>query len=181
MNTAFKRLRALCLATTAFAVASAATVWTGQDLLTVTEEIFKATVVAVEDGDSVTVDESGQRSQFHLDGVDAPELAQRFGPEAKAFLGRLVIGKLVTIRLRSRSPRGEESIARLEVNGSDVSVALIRSGMARYCGRHADDPVLQRAENDAQETKRGLWSTPAGILPWQYRGVTNCWQEKKGG
>jgi endonuclease YncB( thermonuclease family) len=178
MHTAFKRLRT-CLVTTALGVASGAAAWAGQDLLTVTEEVFNARVVAVEDGDSVTVDESGERRRLHLDGVDAPELAQRFGPEAKAFLDRLVNGKLVTIRLRSRSPRGEESIARLEVNGSDVSAALIRNGMARYCGQHADDRELQRAENDAQATKRGLWSTAASTPPWQYRGVANCWQEKK--
>jgi micrococcal nuclease len=180
MNTAL-RLGTLGLVTTALGIASFAAAWTAQDLLTVTEEVFNATVVAVEDGDSVTVDESGERRRLHLDGVDAPELAQRFGPEAKAFLDRLVNSKLVTVRLRSRSPRGEESIARLEVNGSDVSAALIRNGMARYCGQHADDRELQRAENDAQAAKRGLWSTVASTPPWQYRGVANCWQEKQDG
>jgi endonuclease YncB( thermonuclease family) len=149
-----------------------------QELVTAVEEISSATVVAVSDGDTVTARENGLQLILHLDGVDAPELKQRFGSEAQAYLSELVANRMVTVRVRSRAPHGGESLARLEVAGADVSAMILQRGFARYCSRFADDPQLRRAEAEARKAGRGLWADPNAPAPWVYRGVRECWQEK---
>lgn len=148
-----------------------------QDQLTVVEEVFKATVTAIEDGDSVVVTTGNERSTLHLAGVDAPELSQAGGPEAKAFLSDLVLGKAVTVRLKNASERS----ATIELNGSDLSAALIRNGMAWHCPRFTADRELTSAEADARKAKRGLWNVARPTPPWLFRGAGACWQQQKKG
>lgn len=173
--------QAACLFSAVFACAALVSAYQVQDsLLLVREEIFRATISAIEDGDSVTVHDGQRDLRVHLEGIDAPELSQPNGADAKAFLTTLAAGQRVIVRVTGRAPAGGESFARLEVKGSDLSVTLLRSGMAWYCARHAEDAELARAERAAREAKRGLWSAPNSTAPWQYRGTTTCYQEKKG-
>ena len=149
-----------------------------QDPILVAEEVFQATVTAVEDGDTLAVKTANAESVVvQIASVDAPELSQPGGPEAKAFLTKLVLGKIVTVRLQSTVDRS----ARVEIAGTDISAALIRNGMAWHCPRYADDRELTIAESDARTSKRGLWSTPRPTPPWLYRRAGACWQEKSEG
>jgi endonuclease YncB( thermonuclease family) len=142
----------------------------------VAEEVFPATVLAIDDGDSVVVKTTTEQVPVRVDGVDAPEMAQPGGPEAKAFLSSLLLGKTVTVRVKNHRERS----ARLEVDGADVSATLIRSGMAWHCPRFTNDTVLTSAEAEARAAKRGLWSAARPTPPWLYRGAGACWQEEKG-
>jgi endonuclease YncB( thermonuclease family) len=151
----------------------------GQDLGLVAEEVFQATVTAVEDGDSLIVKSlaGGDTSTVHIAGVDAPELTQPGGEDAKTFLRDLVAGRTVTVRLTSVSER----LARIEINGSDISVSLIKAGMAWHCPRFADESDLTAAEADARQARRGFWKLRQPTPPWLHRGVGACWQQKTGG
>ncbi len=146
-----------------------------QSLNTVVEEVFSATVTSVLNGDTVIVKSPAEQATVRLAGVDAPELSQPGGSEAQAFLSRLVLGKDVTVRLKSVAER----FARIEIGGADVSAAMIRGGMAWHCARYTDDRDLTNAETDARAAKRGLWSRPAPTPPWLHRGVSACWEDKK--
>jgi endonuclease YncB( thermonuclease family) len=148
-----------------------------QEPLLVAEEVFKATVTSVEDGDSLVVKAAAEQTSIHIVGVDAPEMSQPGGPEAKAFLSALVLGKPVIVRLKSTTER----LATVEVDGTDVSAALIRRGMAWHCPRYTDDRELVSAEAEARAAKRGLWAAPRPTPPWLYRGAGACWQQKKSG
>jgi len=148
-----------------------------QDVLTVREEVSSAVIVRVDDGDSVLAREGTHSIRLHLDGVDAPELSQQFGPEARQYLSELVVNRTIRVRVTARAARDGESRARLELGGVDVSTMLLRRGLARYCGRHSDDSRLQQAEAEARKAGRGLWAQPDLPSPWQHRGVAECWQE----
>lgn len=152
----------------------------GQDALLVNEEVFRARVIQVRDGDSLVVQDL-EDVPLHLDGIDAPEFTQNFGPDARTYLSNLVMGRVVTVRLKSRAPGGLESVARVELNGSDLSLALIQNGMAWYCSRHTEDRTLAGAERAARDAKRGLWNMAERTPPWQHRGSARCWQDQKGG
>jgi endonuclease YncB( thermonuclease family) len=142
----------------------------------VAEEVFTAAVSAIDDGDSIVVQTPQERITVHLANADAPELTQPGGPEARAFLSGLVLGKKVTVRVTS----GLDRLARVESDGADVGAALIRGGMAWHCPRFADDRDLARAEAEARAARRGLWSRPQPTPPWLQRGVGSCWVQKKG-
>ena len=146
-----------------------------QEML-VAEEVFKATVMSVQDGDSLVVKTPDERVTLHLEGVDAPELSQPGGPESKAALSALTLGKTVTVRVKSAAER----VARIELEGSDVSTLLIRSGMAWHCPRYTSDRTLASAEADARASKRGLWRAVRPMPPWLHRGASTCWEERKG-
>jgi endonuclease YncB( thermonuclease family) len=146
-----------------------------QGPILVAEEVFKGTVTAVEDGDSLFVKTASERTAVHLAGVDAPEMSQPGGPEAKKFLSDLVLGKTVTVRLQSVQERS----ARIEADGSDVSAVLIRRGMAWHCPRFSNDRDLTVAEAEARASKRGLWSVERPTPPWLHRGAGACWRQQK--
>jgi endonuclease YncB( thermonuclease family) len=142
----------------------------------VAEEVLQADVSSVEDGDSLVVKTvaTGESVVIHIAGVDAPELSQPGGAEAKGFLGQLLTGKRVTVRLK----RTIEGVARIEIGGSDVSLRLIQSGMAWHCPRFAKEDDLAAAEAEARRAKRGLWSRAQPTPPWLYRGAGVCWQRQ---
>jgi endonuclease YncB( thermonuclease family) len=146
-----------------------------------TEEVFTGIVREVTDGDSLLVREAQQNIRIHLDGVDAPELAQPSGAEAKAFLNDFVQGQSVTVHLRRRGRGGEEGLARVITRGVDLSAELLRRGMAWYCPRQVDDAELVAAERSAREAKKGLWSAPGPTPPWRHRGTEGCGQERPAG
>ena len=144
-----------------------------QGPLLVAEEVFTASVMSVEDGDSVVVKTESEQIAVNLSGVDAPEMSQPGGLQARQFLSDLTLGKTVTVRLTNRVDR----MARLEVAGIDVTEALVRAGMGWHCPRYADDRDLTRAEAEARSAKRGLWSVAQPTPPWLHRGAGACWQQ----
>ena len=145
--------------------------------LLVAEEVFQATVLSIEDGDTMNVRAvaSGEASVIHVGGVDAPELSQPGGAEAKAFLASLVSGKTITVRLKAALER----FAQVEIDGSDLSFLLIKNGMAWHCPRFAKEEGLTAAEAEARSAKRGVWSRPQPTPPWIYRGAGVCWEKQK--
>jgi endonuclease YncB( thermonuclease family) len=149
-----------------------------QDLTAlVGEEVFQATVISVDEGDSLMVRPlmDLEPVRVYISGVDAPELAQPWGAEAKSFLQQLVAGKTVTVRLKAALER----LAQVEVNGAQVSLSLIRNGMAWHCPRFAQENELAASEVEAREARRGLWRESQPTRPWIYRGAGACWQRGK--
>ena len=171
-------MRALWIVTIAIAQAGQAVGPRGaarQEML-VAEEVFKATVMSVADGDTLVVGTSNERLTLHLQGIDAPELSQAGGPESKAALSRLTLGKTVLVRVKS----AVERVARVEVDGSDISATLIRRGMAWHCPRYTNDRELATAEAEARASKRGLWRAARPMPPWLHRGAGTCWEQRTG-
>jgi hypothetical protein len=113
--------------------------------------------------------------RVYISGVDAPELSQPWGPEAKAFLERLVANKTVTVRIRAALER----LAQVEIDGSPISVSVIRSGMGWHCPRFAHENELAAAEAEARQGRRGLWAESQPTRPWIHRGAGACWQRGK--
>jgi micrococcal nuclease len=130
--------------------------------------IADAVVLSVTDGDGIAVRVESRRIRVRLDGIDAPELAQRFGPEARAHLARLVEGRRVTLHLTG-ADQGGRMLARVELDGVDVNVRMVRDGFAWHFTRYSDDGALATAEREARAARRGLWSADAPVAPWEFR------------
>nr|MBI3611672.1 thermonuclease family protein [Nitrospirota bacterium] len=58
---------------------------------------FSGKVVAVSDGDTISVMHEGKAEDVRLNGIDCPEKDQAFGGQATTFTTRLVFGKEVTV------------------------------------------------------------------------------------
>ena len=88
---------------------------------------FTGRVVSVLDGDSLMVLRDGRQVEVRLFGVDAPEGGQAFGSVARRFLSNLVFSKTVVVDVRDID-RYKRSVARVTVDGTDVSLDIIRAG-----------------------------------------------------
>lgn len=129
----------------------------------------QARVYRVIDGDTVELRLDGRMQHAHLHGIDAPELKQPYGPQAKRAVAAMVTGMVVTVRLYGVEPSGILDVDIVLSNRRSVSRALLYEGFAwRRNGAQADAD-LDAAASDAQYAKRGLWSEPNPTAPWVYR------------
>ena len=51
----------------------------------------------------------------------------------------------------------------------DLASELLKEGLAWHYRKYSKDPILQALENNARASKRGLWSQPNAIPPWEWR------------
>ena len=131
-------------------------------------ETFTGKCVGVHDEDSVTVMKAGRAEKIRLEGIDCPELGQDFGTRAKRFTSSLVFGKEVQVKEYSPDRYGR-MVARVSVGGQDVSLEIIKAGLAWHYKRYSSDPTLAGAEERARKAKEGLWSMPNPVPPCDYR------------
>ncbi len=134
-----------------------------------TDAPFAGRVVEVSEGDTLTVLRAGQPLRIRLEGVDAPELSQAFGPQAKEFLTALASGREAQV-----SPKGREAggiVASVAIDGRDLGQQLMTSGFAWHFTRRGVDPTYAASENEARSKRLGLWSDPSPTTPWEYRAA----------
>jgi len=144
---------------------------------TAQQRIITGKVVAVEDGDLLTVlDAEKRQHKIRLDGIDAPESSQAFGAKSKQSLSDLVFGKTVTVT-SSKTDRYGRIVGKVTLHGKDINLEQIRRGMAWFFRRYAhelnrdDARAYEQAEDDARAQRRSLWADPSPVAPWEYRGA----------
>jgi len=126
-------------------------------------------VVAVHDGDTLTVLADRRRIRVRLTDIDAPELGQPFGKRAKVALSDLCFGKRAEMEIRGRD-RYSRTLARVKCEGRDANAEQIRQGYAWVYTRYAPaDSPLYAIELEAKTSRRGLWSDREPIPPWEWR------------
>ena len=133
-----------------------------------TQERFSGSVVGVTDGDTIAVMHAGRAVRVRLEGIDCPERGQDFGQRAKQFTSDMAFGKEAVVGVRNVDRYGR-LVARVTVDGEDVSLALVRSGLAWHYTKYSRDPELAEAEMAAKSAKVGLWSRLDAIPPWEFR------------
>jgi endonuclease YncB( thermonuclease family) len=133
-----------------------------------TVESFEGKVVALADGDTITVLRDRTQVKIRLEGIDAPEKNQAFGNKAKAALSVHVFRKLVTVNATGTDRYGR-TLARVIIDGQDVSALMVREGFAWHYKEYSDDEDLAKLEEQARADKVGLWSEENALPPWEFR------------
>jgi len=54
-------------------------------------------------------------------------------------------------------------------DGRTLNRELVKAGLAWWYQRYSEDESLGRLEAEARAAKRGLWTEPNPIPPWQFR------------
>lgn len=126
-------------------------------------------VVAVHDGDTLTVLDSGRRQhRIRLYQIDAPEKGQDFGSASKKSLSDLVYRRDVTVTLAA-TDRYHREVGTVLLAGSDINLVQVRRGMAWVYRQYAKDPDYFEAERAARSARVGLWRDMKPIPPWEFR------------
>ena len=70
----------------------------------------------------------------------------------------------------SKTDRYGRLVARVILpDGRDLSVELVKAGLAWHYKKYSDDEELARLEDEVRKAKRGLWSEPEPVPPWEWR------------
>lgn len=131
--------------------------------------VYEGRVVGVSDGDTITVLTEGHKQiKVRLAEIDAPEKAQAFGQRSKQALSDLVFGKTVRVEQQDMD-RYRRVVGRVFIGATDVNAEQVRQGMAWVYRQYLRDRTLLTVEKEAREARRGLWSDPHPVPPWEYR------------
>ncbi len=127
-------------------------------------------VVAVTDGDTLTLRlPDGKPVTVRLRDIDAPEICQPWGPEAKAALSELALNKLAILTPSARDSFGRV-VGRITVEELDVGRRLVEDGHAWSTRSRYDRGPLVKQERMAKALGRGLHpQVPKAIPPWEWR------------
>ncbi len=125
-------------------------------------------VVAVHDGDTLTLLTRGRESiKVRLAQIDAPELGQAFGQQAKHTLSGLLFNKKVRVVQEDKDRYGR-LVGTVWVGALDASREQLRLGMAWAYRQYLHDSTLLQIEESARRDRRGLWAERNPTPPWQY-------------
>jgi endonuclease YncB( thermonuclease family) len=124
----------------------------------------------VTDGDTVWVRprEGGAPQQVRIEGIDAPEICQAFGPEARAALASHVLHRRVTVLTRGEDDY-RRTVARLRLGRADVGAWMVSHGYAWSYRFRGDPGPYTREETRARRAGAGLWGTPDPQPPRDFR------------
>lgn len=131
-------------------------------------EDWMGRVVAVHDGDTLLVMRYGQSVSVRLDEIDAPELGQSYGGEAKQSLTELCLGLYADVHVQG-TDKYDRTLGRVRCGGTDVNAEQIRRGYAWFYTQYGRDMSLRELEAAAKARGIGLWSARRPQPPWVFR------------
>ena len=82
-------------------------------------------VVAVADGDTITVLSEGVQHKIRLSGIDAPEKSQTFGNQSKQSLADMVFRKNVTVDYNKRD-KYNRIVGKVLLENQDINLEQIK-------------------------------------------------------
>ncbi len=127
-------------------------------------------VTHVSDGDTVWVQplQGGEVYKLRLQGIDAPEICQPWGPQARAALHALLQGQVVEVQGRYRDTYGR-LLAQLSRQGIDVGAWMVGQGYAwSYSYQHRAG-MYDALQVMAQSQHLGLFADAQAMQPRWFR------------
>ena len=135
-----------------------------------TRQAQSGVVMRVVDGDTVWVrtSASAQPLKVRIEGIDAPEICQPGGVQARDALKARLLGQSVTLTSGARDDYGR-TIGTLHMQGQDMGRWQVAQGNAWvYSYRHRKAPYADEFAR-AQATRRGLFSGGQAEEPRLFR------------
>ena len=114
-------------------------------------------VVAIHDGDTLTILRYGRGVKVRLHAIDAPELSQAYGQRARQSLADLCFGRYVRVESVGQDRYGR-TLAGVECGGLEANAEQLRRGMAWHYTQYSNDAELRAVEAEARRRRVGLWS-----------------------
>lgn len=137
-------------------------------------EVLIGTVIAVHDGDTITVRSESKQIKIRLAGIDAPELNQPFGQDSRKVLREAVLERQVQLDVSKKDKYGRV-VGRVKLNELDINLQQIQFGLAwvypEYLRELAkeDRRLYLEVETSSKKNERGLWSAIDPVAPWLWR------------
>ncbi len=129
------------------------------------EPTLQVEALTVVDGDTFVARDGEGLYLLKLRDIEAPELEQPYGRNARERLAAQVVGRRIVVWPR----KGDGCVipVRVEVGGQDVAEQLLQQGAA-WASPAAPAP-WRRIEALARREEAGLWDGLAPEPPWEFR------------
>lgn len=129
-------------------------------------------------GDKLTIKEGKVKHTILLAGIKAPLDGQPYFHTSVATLKKLVDKKVLKIEWDKINDRCKADrcpkVGRVIESGKDISLEMVRLGMAWHDIRHLDDQTTPErtlygeAEEQARAHRYGLWKQKKPVPPWKF-------------
>ena len=143
-----------------FSVQAEARPWTNEKYITcVATEILNGNLFQC-------VDSKNNQHLIKMADIEAPELEQPFGPEAKKWLKSTIYNQKIMVKVRGSE--NDYVLGELYYQKKNLNREMIRQGLA-WTDRKNGDSMYQRLERDANSNGTGLWSDVFAEYPADFR------------
>jgi len=132
---------------------------------------FVARVIAVHEGDRLTIHHQGRKDTVHLTGIDCPELKQPHGKQAKHATAAYIGNREVVVRNMKQDRQGRMTAEIVLQDGRLIAHELVNEGLAWVQPGTSQDQTLKDMEELARASRKGLWSDPNPIPPWKWKST----------
>ncbi len=134
------------------------------------EGVFYGPLIRVKDGDSLVAKVQGVAMDFRLAEVDAPELDQPYGRQAKQELAAIANGRQL-LMIPIDTDRYGRTVVHVWNGNTYLNAEMVRRGAAWFNVEFAERPALYEVEQEARKAERGLWQLPLKdrVEPWVWR------------
>ncbi len=130
-------------------------------------------VTAVPEAAALEVSHDGRSESLRLAGVAPPEKNQPWGRQAQEFVETAALGQCVTVEPQGQDHKQRHLAHIILPDGRDLGAEMIKDGLAWHYRRWSKNPLLGDLEKDARDEKRGLWSDPDPVAPWDWRSPSS--------
>ncbi|EFV1646692.1 thermonuclease family protein [Campylobacter upsaliensis] len=104
--------------------------------------------------------------KIRLYGIDAPELKQAYGKEAKEYLSALVLKQEVSLIIENKD-KYERIVGTIFLKGKDINKEMVKNGYAHAYESFSKKYLAEQA--DAKMFKLGLWQDERVMSPSEFR------------
>ncbi|HEF3551905.1 TPA: thermonuclease family protein [Campylobacter upsaliensis] len=104
--------------------------------------------------------------KIRLYGIDAPELKQAYGKEAKEYLSALVLKQEVSLIIENKD-KYDRFVGTLFLKGQDINKEMVKNGYAHAYESFSKKYLAEQA--DAKMFKLGLWQDERVMSPSEFR------------
>lgn len=107
--------------------------------------------------------------------IDAPELEQRGGCEARQFLTALISGRKVGLDIRMKMDTGSSFdkygriVAVPYLGDRNIEIEMVLNGWAWVIEKYGPDEIYFGALEAARRNKRGIWAYEDNVPPWTFK------------
>lgn len=141
-----------------------------------TKATINGTVTLVIDGDTLWIrPDAGQRDAprpraVRLRGIDAPEICQAWGRQAKSALESRVLRRHVRLHGYATDDYSRQ-VATLELQGEDIGAWMVGQGHAWNAAFRRHPGAYAAQQHSARVARRGLFAHDDAIEPRRFRKV----------
>lgn len=168
------------------------------------DDAVRLEVLHVGDGDGFRTkllhrDGKTRRAEVRFAFIDAPELKQRGGPEARNFLRSLIDRKILDVAVTEKTGTGScfdhygrivgvpfltEASTLLSATASgpqrkvfglrsalvrNIELEMVLHGWAWVLERYGPEGAYRQAQEDARRHRRGIWAYDSNLAPWAFK------------